>query len=229
MKQVTPMLISEVSNIISITTGENHVLALTNNNKVWGWGADEQSQLAHVTVKIKTLTKQRGFPSLKPCLIPGLGNKKIVRIGCGNYHSLAVAANNDVFAWGLNSFTQCGLQPNTIGGKIRAEVKKPKLVPGLGGHQIDQVTGGINHTIARASDGTVLVWGAVESCQSGLDLTTQPAGLVQHVDGRPRYLTRPTVVPGLDAAFIASGTDTCALITSNAEAYTWGFNANFRK
>jgi regulator of chromosome condensation len=225
MIQRTPMLISEVSDIISITTGDNHVLALTNKNKIWGWGADEQYQLARLSPKDNT--QKWGYPSLRPIPIPGLASKKIVRIGCGKYHSLAVAANGNVYAWGSNSMTQCGLQP--VKGVVQDLVKKPKLVQGLGGRQIDQVTGGAKNSIARASDGTVLVWGACESCQSGLDLTAQPAGLVHQANGRPKYLTRPVVVPGLSAVSVNCGTDTCAVITANAEAFTWGFNSNYRK
>jgi regulator of chromosome condensation len=202
-----------------MAAGTNHVLALNNKGKVFAWGAGEQNQLARRVVA-RTATG---------ALVPrefGLGRKKIVHIGCGDYHSYAVDNSGNVYAWGLNSLGECGSEP---GDEDSATIPTPTLIDNLRGFDVQQIVGGSHHTLALTKDGRVLVWGGVANKQAGVDLSTLPPdSYFKSKDGRILYLKKPVVVPGIDGVYIATGPDTCAAISKDGKAYTWGFNDNYQ-
>lgn len=219
--QLTPILIPELKNITSLATGTNHVLALNNKGSVFAWGAGEQNQLA------RRVVARTAIGALVPREF-GL-RKKIVHIGCGDYHSYAVDASGAVYAWGLNSFAQCGGESDGSGDTTNISV--PTIMESLRGFNIQQIDGGSHHAIALTTDGKVLVWGRVDNKQGGIDLSTLPAdSYYKSEDGRIRYLTSPATVPALNGngSYVATGGDTCAAITKDGKAYTWGFNDNYQ-
>merc|ERR1719217_345880 len=44
-----------------------------------------------------------------PVLVEALADVPIARVACGKYHSAALTASGDVYAWGLNDYGQLGL------------------------------------------------------------------------------------------------------------------------
>ncbi len=216
---MTPILIPELKNITYLAAGANHILALDINGRAFTWGAGEQCQLG------RRLVARTSTNALVPREFSFRG-KKIVKIGCGDYHSYAVDAAGAVYAWGFNSFAQCGSEP---GEGYASHVQKPTLVESLQGYDLQQITGGAHHGIALARDGRVLVWGGVGYKQGGVDLSTLPIdSYFEDESGRICYLTKPTIVPGLDCRCVASRSYTCAVVTKDGRAYTWGFNGNYQ-
>jgi alpha-tubulin suppressor-like RCC1 family protein len=45
-----------------------------------------------------------------PQLVESLVGQKAVKVACGSFHTLALNADGDCFAWGSNKFGQCGTQ-----------------------------------------------------------------------------------------------------------------------
>ena len=77
--------------------GANFVLALTDDHKIYSWGANDCGQLA------------RGFISnkyLKPAIINFYLNVFFVDISCGERHAMALTSDGNVYAWGDNTFVQ---------------------------------------------------------------------------------------------------------------------------
>ncbi|TVY31548.1 Protein pim1 [Lachnellula occidentalis] len=218
--QSTPVLIPELKDITTLSAGTNHILALNTKGKVFAWGAGEQNQLARKIIS-RNVTQ-----SLMPreC---GLSRKKILTIGCGDYHSFAADDKGTVFAWGLNGFAQCGTESDQ--DDTSPTISKPTIIEGLQGEAIKQIVGGAHHSIAVTTDGKVLVWGSCQNNQSGVDLSTLPDDAIyKEENGRVRYISKPTVVPGIDGVAVAAGPDNGAAITSDGKVYTWGFNANYQ-
>jgi regulator of chromosome condensation len=214
------VLIPELKNITTLAAGTNHILALNQKGKVFAWGAGEQNQLArHVVPRNAT-----------QALVPrefGLRRKKILTIGCGDYHCFAVDDNGNVYGWGLNGYAQCGTESDQDDKSPR--VPTPTVIEGLQGNEVKQIVGGAHHSIAVTTDGKVLVWGRVENKQGGVDLSTLPEDTYyKGEDGRIRYISKPTVVPVEDGEFVAAGPDTGAAITKDGKVYTWGFNENYQ-
>ena len=72
------------------------------------------------------------------------------RLAAGETHTLAVADDGTVWAWGANSYGQLG--DNTLTSRA-----VPAQVPGLAG--VVAVAAGGGHSLALKSDGTVWAWG----------------------------------------------------------------------
>ncbi|KAK0117537.1 hypothetical protein ONS95_011876 [Cadophora gregata] len=218
--QSTPILIPELKDITNIAVGTNHVLALNTKGKVFTWGAGEQSQLARRVVSRTAIG----------ALIPrefGLQRKKIVHIGCGDYHSFAVDNKGAVYSWGLNSFGQTGVPKDEE--TVENAIATPTVVKSLSDFDIKQIAGGAHHTLACTSTGQVLVWGRIDGDQAGVemeDLNQEHLFLDEH--GKPRYLIKPNVVPDIEAVYVATGPDTCLAVDKDGKAYTWGFSSNYQ-
>ena len=83
--------------IIDISCGQNHTLALTRNGDVYGWGGNEWGQVGCGSNDniITVPTKIEIFLRVKA-------------IACGDYHSLALTNGRSVLSWGKNEFGQLG-------------------------------------------------------------------------------------------------------------------------
>nr|XP_012137181.1 PREDICTED: probable E3 ubiquitin-protein ligase HERC4 isoform X1 [Megachile rotundata] len=86
--------------VVQVACGINHVLALTNNGKLYSWGSNSDGQLG-----LGTDVKNE----IKPKLISSLAGVPIAFITCGGYHSMAISKSGAVFGWGKNTFGQLGL------------------------------------------------------------------------------------------------------------------------
>ena len=186
-QQDTPVVIDELKNIVHIECGANHVLALDNKGQLFTWGAAEQGQLG------KRIVSRFKGDSLAPIKLFGVNSKrKTVTMGCGEYHSFAVADNGKVYAWGLNSSGQLGLPiPETFEGCIIGAQE----VTSLGDYKVKQIKGGAHHSVAITQSGEVLVWGNIRSGQAGIlfdDLPKDAIGLDDHEE--IAYLTKPVHV-----------------------------------
>jgi regulator of chromosome condensation len=159
-------------------------------------------------------------------LIPAPFMKKIKYIAAGAYHSFAIDTRDRVWAWGLNNFGQTGIASNA--GEDGAIINAPTQVKSLSNYKIKQIKGGVHHTIACTEDGQVLVWGRCDDDQAGIDLTTLPLDDMIFSHAKPRILTKPTVVPGISATFVAAGIDNCMVVSKEGRVYAWGFSASYR-
>ena len=200
--------------------GTNHALALTHKNKAFVWGAGEQSQLGRRVVA----------RTAAGALIPrefGFQRKKIVDIATGDYFSYAVEDNGTIYAWGHNGYGQTGIPVEQNQDSI---IAVPTKVEGLDGKKIVQLAGGNHHTIARTEDGEVLVWGRLDNAEGGVNLgTLSEDTIIRDVaTGRILASKKAITVPNLKAKQVATGTDTCFVITDDGKAYSWGFSTNYQ-
>ncbi|EKD16056.1 uncharacterized protein L3040_003496 [Drepanopeziza brunnea f. sp. 'multigermtubi'] len=217
----TPMLIPELKEIVKLAVGTNHVLAVNKKGKVFTWGAGEQSQLARRVVA----------RTAAGALVPrefGLGRKKIVQVGCGDYHSFAVDDKGDVYSWGLNSFGQTGISKDEEEQDSNS-IATPTKVDILDGYDIKQIVGGAHHSIACTTSGQVLVWGRVDNNEGGMEVDEMPKDhLFFDEAGKARYLIKPLVLPSIKGVQVSSGPDTCIAVDSDGKAYSWGFSGNYQ-
>ncbi|KAF2075625.1 hypothetical protein CYY_003048 [Polysphondylium violaceum] len=87
---------------VSVSSGIEHSLALTNQGKVFGWGSSKEGQLGQGPSIIE-------FDTSTPIQIgESLIGLFITKIACGAYHSLVLSDNGDVYAFGLNDYGQLG-------------------------------------------------------------------------------------------------------------------------
>ena len=77
--------------VIAVSAGSAHSLALTADGAVWGWGGGYAGQLGHGDEQAQLLPKK----------IEAFAGQRVVAVSAGRRHSLALAADGAVYAWGL--------------------------------------------------------------------------------------------------------------------------------
>jgi alpha-tubulin suppressor-like RCC1 family protein len=97
-----PQRIRIDAQIISASVGYAHMLVLSDEGRVYSWGRNFYGQLGVGDHKDK--------PS--PQLISFLQEEQIVEVHAGQYHSLAISARGDIFAWGYNREYELGVGDN---------------------------------------------------------------------------------------------------------------------
>lgn len=148
---------------------------------------------------------QRDILRTSPVQVAGLTNA--ADVAGGNYHSLAVADDGTVWAWGLNSAGQ-------LGDGTTSNQTTPVQVQGLI-DVVDVDAGGLpgwaGHSVALKSDGTVWAWGYNKAGQLG--------------DGTKNHRSTPVQVTGLAGVVaIAADGDSSYALTSDGVLWSWGDN-----
>lgn len=112
-----------LDNVVEVAAGCAHTLALDVNGNVWAWGYNAKGALGDNS----TTDRSTAVQVLNPSGTGPLSN--IVRIAAGGTgllgHSLAVAADGTVYAWGYNANGQLG-----NGTTSTAATKLPVVVSG---------------------------------------------------------------------------------------------------
>ncbi|KAK4700239.1 regulator of chromosome condensation, partial [Phenoliferia sp. Uapishka_3] len=185
--------------IVQIATGDDHFIALTSKGQVFACGNGEQNQLGRKIIQRLSIYLYHlylllpSFLSFFPSFLmrvlnrynyystPGhkthgltperLSLRNIVTVGSGSYHSFAVNQSGQVYAWGLNSFHQTGVDVED--GGWADTISSPTLVAALdpsqhGGARVVEITGGVHHSVFLFSNGEVWACGRCDGHEVGL-------------------------------------------------------------
>jgi alpha-tubulin suppressor-like RCC1 family protein len=197
--RTTPTVINGLpANVVQIAAGSRHSLAVTADGTVYAWGSNDEGQLGLGASIPEKLT---------PTLVTALTN--IVQIAAGESHSLAMARDGVVWAFGANTRGQLG-DGTTTDQPLPVQVNGlPKLAYSQAG---PTVSAGWEHSMALLADGSVYTWGAGNVGQLG-NRSTQDS------------LTPVSVNLGQAAKAIAAGWLHCLAVLSNGAVRSWGSNA----
>ena len=153
-----------LTNIIEISAGSDHNMALSKDGTVFTWGSNAYGQLGNGS----------SVNSMLPVQVKSAdGNSflaDIVQISAGYVHSMALKKDGTVLAWGRNDGGQLG-NNNTSNKSLPVQVKG-----GASGSEyltdVVQVTAGNWHSMALKANGTVYAWGWGQYGQLGNGYTT---------------------------------------------------------
>ena len=195
--------------IMQTVNGNGYSLALSADGTVYTWGRNEYGQLGNgVTATnspVPVAVKTAGTP---------MDGKTIIQIHAGYEHSLALASDGTVYAWGRNNSGQLGKNDAT-------DTHIPAAVQTLGtpmaGKVIVQLAAGNSQSMALASDGTVYTWGWNQYGQLGNGTTTNSRIPVAVV-------TTGTPLAGKTISQIAAGNAHALAMTDDGAIYSWGWN-----
>ncbi len=155
---VTPALVSNLTNVVSIAAGGFHSLALRNDGTVVAWGGGYDGQLGNGDFDRSEI----------PVAISALSD--VARIAAGYERSLALKSDGTVWSWGFN------LQD------LNTEHDDPVPVKMAGLVNVTAIAAGRGHAVAVENDGTVWAWGDNSSGQLGNGTNTFSATPVQVSD-----------------------------------------------
>lgn len=201
-------VLGNISTVTSISAGINHSMALKSDGTVWAWGANDYAQVgngvAANNVPVANQVVGDGFPNLTG----------IVDISAGGFHSVALANNSTVWAWGDNEWGQIG------GGTVFTNntAFKPVQVVDTAGTGtltgIKSIAAGDYFTLALANDGTVYSWGRNDFGQLGDNSTTDSS--------------MPIVVSGITGTVetISAGDEHALVMTTTGTVWSWGRNSD---
>lgn len=185
--------------IAQVATGRYRSVVLDSAGTVWTWGRNQFGELGNGTTT----------SSSTPIAMPSTPGWYATDIQAGQSHTVALANNGTVWAWGSNGQGQLG-DGTTVSRTL------PVQVTGLAGRTIvDLSTGASNHTLAVDSTGTVWAWGFNGQGQLG--------------DGTTTNRSTPVSVPalsGLTINALATSPSYSMALTDAGRVWTWGYNAS---
>jgi alpha-tubulin suppressor-like RCC1 family protein len=126
----------------AIANGGFDGLALTASGRLWAWGDNKYGQLGIGSFKT----------SLAPRPVRVPAGDKIVAIGAGSLHSIALTSTGKVLTWGWNRYGQLG-----NGSMKNSDVPVVAKVPAK--YKISAVSAGGGFSMALTAHGMVLAWG----------------------------------------------------------------------
>lgn len=194
--------------ITQVASGQFHTLALDSNGKVYAWGLNGDGQLGTGVpgvIRVPTAVATAGTP---------MDGKTIVAITAGDYFSLALDSNGQVYAWGMNNFGQ-------LGNNTTAQSPLPIAVVTAGtpmaGKTITAIASGESHSVALDSTGQVYGWGFNGIGQLGNDTNTNSSVPTATV-------TTGSSLAGKTVISLAAGGNHTMAIDSTHQVHSWGFN-----
>jgi alpha-tubulin suppressor-like RCC1 family protein len=145
--------------ILRLAVGDDHNLAVTEENLVFSWGANSNGQLGlgrsddqHRPVRVRELEHQ--------------GVAEVSSVACGSRHSLVVSAkgvqpgSSRLFAFGSNVEGQLGIgQTNASDGHIRPSPQLVRTLSDVRDIRIVQVVAAASHSLALTQVGEVYSFG----------------------------------------------------------------------
>lgn len=189
-----PEQIPNLTDIVAISTGTRHAIALNADGKVWAWGHNLNGQLGIGN------TENQSTP-----IELSLGD--IVSISAGSWHTMALNDKGGVFVWGSNSAYQMGPTSNNIGGNF----PNPRGL-GLVLFDVVSIISGGNHSFVIKSDQTLHAWGDNNVGQLGRGTVSEPS----------KHILK--IVPLEDVVFATAGEASSFSLKSDGSLWAWGYN-----
>ncbi|KYQ94330.1 hypothetical protein DLAC_04627 [Tieghemostelium lacteum] len=183
--------------IKSISCGESHTLALSEQYQVFSWGCNKWGQLGHND------KENRSQPKLLEIQTTAI----IKDVNCGSQHSFLLTQFGEVFSFG------CGTH-GRLGHGDELPRYTPTPIPSLLGKQIAQLSGGLMHSAAVDNQGRVYTWGWNKYGQLGNGTLKK-----QMTPGKVKDLAQWHI------SKVSSGRNHTIALTSSGEMLAFGFNA----
>ena len=128
----TPTKIME--NVIDVSLGGGHAMAITSDNTLWGWGYNRYGQV--------------GNDGPRWVQRPRRIMEDVIAVSAGDNHTMAITSDGTLWGWGWNTFGQLGLG-------ITEDKHRPVKIM----ENVVATSTGIGNTMAITVDGDLWTWG----------------------------------------------------------------------
>ncbi|CAN9510879.1 unnamed protein product [Ophioblennius macclurei] len=198
--------------LVQVSCGASHVLAVTNEREVFAWGRGDNGRLGQGTQDTHNCPQQVSLPP----------EAEAQRVECGVDCSMIISTRRAILACGSNRFNKLGLdriaggeEPGPASQVEEVHSFAPVQSAPLDRHQIVYVDIGTSHSAAVTDGGQCFTFGSNQHGQMGCSSR--------------RSSRVPYLVPGLRRIAMAACGDAFTLaIGSEGEVYTWGKGARGR-
>ena len=123
-----------------VSCGYYQTAAIKTDGTLWTWGSNNNGQLG-VNDANTRCTPVTTF----------VGGTNWKQVACGAYHTAAIKTDGTLWTWGQNTNGQLGVNDTNM--------RCTPVTTFAGGTNWKQVTGGLYHTAAIKTDGTLWTWG----------------------------------------------------------------------
>lgn len=211
--QKTPLRILEDQIVTKVSSGSDHIVALTASGEIFSLGNSEQGQLGRVPERFAHRGGRRGLEFLLTPDKLRVKTKSTVfqDIWAGSYNTIVKTEQGEVLVMGLNNYNQMGMELSK-GITFFMPTKSDSLTEcGISGLSLGQ-----HHTMLYNDKGGAMSLGRSEYGRLGLGEGAQDA-------------TIPTDVPtlaGKTCVEVACGTAVSYAVTEDGECYAWGMGTN---
>ena len=182
--------------VVEVSSAGAFSVALTASGEVYSWGINRKGELG------------LGFCCDDgvnvPILITPLNGKEVVSVSCGVNQMLALTMSGEIFSWG-NESGALGHGDDEVNGHV------PKLVQGLRGKEVVDISSGRSHVLVLTAGGEVYSWGNGDR------------GRLGHGDTENQNL--PKLVQALvdkGVSGVSAGNLHSLAVTASGEVYEWG-------
>jgi len=121
-------------NVVSVSSGSSHTMAITSDGALWGWGENLEAQLGNGT-------NRRSNTPIKIM-------EDVIAVSAGDAHTMAITSDGVLWGWGRNFF-----------GQIGDGINDTHFTPIKIMEDVIAVSAGTSLTMAITSDGTLWGWG----------------------------------------------------------------------
>ena len=194
--RLVPVRVGTGNNWSMVVAGElAHSLALRSDGTLWAWGNNGNGQHGDGTSSQKLHPVQTGSEA----------NWK--SIAGGGAHMLAIKFDGSLWAWGFNGYGQVG--DGTATGPVNHSRYDPVQITD---QSWQNVSAGLNHSIAIRSDGTLWTWGDNNTGQVG-------DGTTANIRSAPTQIGTDNNWNAIDGGVFHS-----LAAKSDGTVWGWGFN-----
>ncbi len=170
-----PIKIEELKNIVKVDAYKNMSIALGQDGTVYVWGESYSSIpmkkifLEHIIdISGNLLLSDKGqVYTLSDEILRIEGLSDVVKISCGGTHNLALTSHGLVFAWGANTYGECGV--NKTGN-----IENKAIM-----YDILEISAGNNISILRGENGEIYTFGNNENGQIGLGDVSEQSSITK--------------------------------------------------
>lgn len=193
-----PVKVPDLENVVAISAGGNHVLALAKDGRVFSWGSNFHGALGRPPRVELALDRAGEVPNLTG----------VAQVAAGSGVSTVLKSDGTVWVWGSNWQQQFGFPaPAVQPGPNQGWVLEPQQVPGLA--NVTAISVGARHTIALLKDGTLRAWG------------NQDWGQVGNGAG-PGFQPKPVTPKVANVAAVFAAGDNSFAVLRDGSLWAWG-------
>jgi alpha-tubulin suppressor-like RCC1 family protein len=188
----SPIQIGSLTQWSSSRAGSSYTAAIKTDGTLWAWGYNISGQLGNGSIANRSSPTQVGT----------LTNWK--QVSCGEQHAGAIKTDGTLWSWGNNQYGQLG------SGTVISR-SSPVQIGALTNWK-KSAAGGLNHTAAIKTDGTLWSWGNNQYGQLGSGTVVSRSSPVQ-IGALTNWKS------------VHCGAFHTAAIKTDGTLWTWGLNA----